>query len=144
MRDDARLFDLMNSLLHHLGLNPMTVDPKWLGLYELKARNLRDYGKAKDTLLLMKQIVRIKEQTLAEDHHNLLASQLALAIMYRDNGRVQEAVSLTEHVTKINKQSLVKGHPHRLESQCQLAMAYRASGQIKQGGVTTGACGQDP
>ncbi len=52
---------------------------------------------------LLEQVVKIEEQTLAEDHPSRLASQQVLAGVYRANGQVKEAVSLLEQVVKIQE-----------------------------------------
>jgi hypothetical protein len=67
MRDDAKLFDLMHSLLTHLGLDWQTVDMKWLEVYELTAWNFINYGQVKKAVSLLEQVVKIREQTLAID-----------------------------------------------------------------------------
>jgi hypothetical protein len=132
MRDDVKLFVLMNNLLTYLSLNRLTVDEKWLPVYDLTARNLVNYGKAREAVSLLEQVVKIQEQTLAEDHPSRPASQHELAIAYRANGQVKEAVSLLEQVVKIREQTLTEDHPSRLASQHELAGAYRANGQVKE------------
>ncbi|KAF7505264.1 hypothetical protein GJ744_001127 [Endocarpon pusillum] len=130
MRDDARLFALMSNLLTHLGLNQQKIEEKWLAVYELTAWNLINYGKVKEALSLLEQIIKIRKQTLAEDHPDRLASQHELAGAYQANGQVPKAVSLLEQVVKIREQTLAEDHPDRLASQHELARAYQANGQI--------------
>jgi hypothetical protein len=124
MRDDVKLFVLMNDLLTSLSLNRLTVDEKWLPVYDLTARNLVNYGKVREAVSLLEQVVKIQEQTLAEDHPARLASQHALAGAYRANGQVKEAVSLLEQVVKIKEQTLAEDHPDRLVSQHALATVF--------------------
>ena len=45
--------------------------------------------------------MKIREQTLAEDHPDRLASQHELAGVYQANGQVKEAVALLKEVVKI-------------------------------------------
>jgi hypothetical protein len=132
MRDDIKLFVLMQSLFTYLSLDPRTVDRDWLAVYDLTACNLVNYGKVKDAVSLLEQVVKIREQTLAEDHPSRLASQHALARAYQANGQVKEAVSLLEQVVKIWEQTLAEDHPSRLASQHTLAGAYQANGQVKE------------
>ncbi|KAF7505310.1 hypothetical protein GJ744_001013 [Endocarpon pusillum] len=54
-------------------------------------------GQVKEALSLLEQVVKISEQTLAEDHPDRLASQHELARAYKANGQIKEAVSLLEH-----------------------------------------------
>jgi Tetratricopeptide repeat len=129
MRDDAKVFVLMQSLLLHLGLDRQTVNRRWLGVYELTASNLINYGKSKEAVSLLEQVVKIRQQTLAEDHPARLASQHVLAGAYRANGLVSKAVSLLEQVIKIHEQTLAEDHPARLTSQHALAMAYQDLGR---------------
>jgi hypothetical protein len=79
-------------------------------------------------VLLLKQIIKASEPTLAEDYLNRLHLQHNLAGAYRVNGQVKEAVLLLKRVVKIRKQTLIKDHPDRLASQYILAGAYRANG----------------
>jgi tetratricopeptide (TPR) repeat protein len=132
MRDDAKVFVLMNSLLTHLGLDRQIVDKRWAEVYELTARNLINYGKIKEAVLLLEQVVKIREQTLAEDHPSRLASQHVLAMAYEANRQVREAVSLLEQVVKIRELTLAEDHPDQLDSQHALAMAYQANGQVRE------------
>jgi tetratricopeptide (TPR) repeat protein len=124
MQDHAKLFALMQRLLTYLGLDRQTVDRRWLEVYELTAWNLINYGKIKEAVLLLKQVVKIREQILAEDHPDQLASQHALAMAYQANGQVKEAVSLLEQVVKIREQTQAEDHPDRLASQHVLATMY--------------------
>jgi tetratricopeptide (TPR) repeat protein len=132
IRDDARVFMLMNNLLAHLGLDRQNVEERWLAVYKLIARNLVNYGKVKEAVSLLEQVVKIEEQTLAEDHPSRLTSQHELAGAYRANGQVKEAVSLLEQVVKIKEQTLAEDHPDQLASQHELAGAYQANGQVKK------------
>ena len=131
MRDDAKLFSLMQSLLFHLGLDRKTADRRWLGLYELTGRNLVNYGKCKEAVSLLEQVVKIREQTVAEDHPSRLNSQRELAGAYRENGKPRQAVSVLEQVVKIREQTLAEDHPDLLTSKHDLARAYDANGQVK-------------
>jgi len=132
MRDDAKVFILMNQLSTHLGLDRLTVDPRWLEVFDLTARNLQNYGKVKEAVSLLEQVVKIREQILGEDHPDRLASQYELARAYEANGQVKEAVSLLKQVVKIREQTLAKDHLDRLVSQYELARAYKANGQVKE------------
>ena len=124
MRDDAKLFVLMHSLFTHLRMDPGTVDRRWLAVYALTAWNLINYDKNKEAVSLLEQMVKIKEQTLTEDHPDRLASQHILALVYRENRQVKEAVLLLEQVVKIEEQILTEDHPDRLSSQHTLAIIY--------------------
>jgi tetratricopeptide (TPR) repeat protein len=132
MRSDAKLFMLMKKIFTCLGLERANVERPWMGVYDLAVRNLVDHGKVKEAIPLMEQLVKIREQSLAEDHPDRLTSQHALAIAYRANGQVKEAVALLEKVVKIQEQSLAEDHPDQLASQHELAVAYEANGQVKE------------
>ena len=123
-RDDAKAFDLMQRLFTHLRLDQQIMDRRWLEVYELAARNLVLYGKIREAVSLLEQVVTIREQTLAEDHPDRLASQHELARAYQANGQVKEAISLLEQVVTIKEQTLAEDHPHRLASQQVLATMY--------------------
>jgi hypothetical protein len=75
MRDDAYLFVLLNNLLTHVELDKSTVSERWVGVYDLMARILANYGRLKDAMRLLDQVIEIRDRTLAEDHPDRLASQ---------------------------------------------------------------------
>jgi tetratricopeptide (TPR) repeat protein len=132
MRDDAKVFVLMQRLLIHLGLDRQTVDKKWLELYDLMARNLVNYGKANKAVAVLEQVVKIREQKLTEDHPDRLASQHALGRAYEANGQIKKALLLLEQVVKIRERTLAENDPSRLASQHELARAYQANRQDKE------------
>ena len=132
MRDDAILSALLQRLFTYFGLDRLTVDARWLGLYHLSGLHLFNYGKIKEAVVVLKEVVRIKTQTLAEDHPSRLASQHELARAYKANGQVKEAVVLLEEVVGIEAQTLAEDHPSRLASQHELAGVYEANGQVKE------------
>ncbi|KAL8721873.1 MAG: hypothetical protein Q9181_007615 [Wetmoreana brouardii] len=132
LRADAKLSIFMSSLTSYLGLDPLIVDARWLPIYDLIATNSIYYGQSKKALSLLEQLVQIREQKLAEDHPQRLASQHQLAGAYRANGQVKEAVLLLEQVVQIREQKLAEDHPSRLVSQHELAGAYQANGQVKK------------
>ena len=132
MRDDANLFILIHNLFTYLGLDRHIVDRRWVEVYELTARSLINSNKIKEAVSLLEQVVKIREQTLIEDHPSRLNSQHVLAIACQVNGQVKEAVTLLEQVVKIREQTLTEDHPDRLASQHELAIVYRANRQVKE------------
>ncbi|KAL9631987.1 MAG: hypothetical protein Q9204_003984 [Flavoplaca sp. TL-2023a] len=132
LRDDTKLKDLMDRLLLYLNLDPLLVDEKWQDVYHLFARNLRHYGKAKEAVALQEQVVLIREQTLAENHPDRLASQHELAVAYSANGQIERALSLLEQVVQIKDQTLAEDDSARLSSQHVLARVYTGNGQIQR------------
>jgi tetratricopeptide (TPR) repeat protein len=132
MRDDSRLFSLMNGLFSKLSLNSGTARKEWVSLYNLAGRNLHNYGRVKEAVSLLEEVVKIQEQTLAAEHPDRLTSQHELAGAYQANGQVKEAVSLLEEVVKIREQIQAAEHPDRLASQHELARAYQTNGQVKE------------
>ena len=131
MRDDAKLFNLVRSLLNHLGLDPCTIHMKWVDVYELTAENLHDLGRVKQAVSLLEQLVKFTEQS-AINHPDRLKFQHGLAGAIIDNGQVREGVSLLEHVVKIREQTLAEDHRSRLGSQHELAAAYLENAQVKE------------
>ena len=69
---------------------------------------------------LLEQVVKIREQTLAEDHPSRLASQQALATMFWDLGRRNASLQIMKHVVEIQRQVLDKHHPDRKNSEAWL------------------------
>jgi predicted Zn-dependent protease len=57
-----------------------------------RTRNLVNYGKVKEAVTLLEQVVK--------NHPSRLASQHELARVSQTNGKVEEAVSLLEEVVK--------------------------------------------
>jgi tetratricopeptide (TPR) repeat protein len=131
MRDDTRLFVLMYSLLTHLGLDRQTVDRTWLEVYELVGWNLINYGKIKEAVSLLEQVVKISEQTLAEDHSSRQASQHVLATIYWDVGRHNTALQIMKDVVQIHWQVLDEHHPARTGSEVWLEQFEREMGNMQ-------------
>jgi tetratricopeptide (TPR) repeat protein len=130
LRIDKKLFALIQDLLTWLGFDQHMADEKWVELYDLTGRDLSNHGQAKQAVALLEQVVRIREQTLAEDHPSRLASQHALAGAYEANGQVKEAVALLEQVVRIEEQTLAEDHPSRLASQHALAVVFWELGYL--------------
>jgi tetratricopeptide (TPR) repeat protein len=98
----------------------------------LVGRCLNMDKRAREAVTLLKNVVRIREKTLAEDHPSRLASQHSLAGAYHSNGQVKEAVKLLEHVVRIQERILAKDHSLQLASQYSLAGAYQSNGQVEE------------
>ena len=71
----------------------------------LMGRNLLNYGKDRDVVRLVEEMVRIQEHSLTENHPDRLASQHALAGAYRANGQIKDVVKLLEDVVRIQEQN---------------------------------------
>jgi tetratricopeptide (TPR) repeat protein len=117
MRDDEKLFALMQGVFAHLGLDRWTVDVRWVELYDLTARNLNNYGKVKEAASLLEEVVKIREQRLTEDHPSRLASQQVLATIYWELGDHKPALQMMKHVVAIERQVLDDGHPDLRDSE---------------------------
>lgn len=133
MRADAKVSVLTQSIFRYLGLSPSKVEPKWIGLYDLVARNLLRQHKTKEALEIQKQIVNIKKDMLPGEHPDLMTSLYELAKVYTDNDQLQEAVPLIECVFRIQERILPKDHPDVLTSQHLLARIYTKNGQTLEG-----------
>jgi hypothetical protein len=77
---------------------------------------------------LLAQVVKIQEQTLAEDHPSRLASQQVLATMYWDLGRRNAALQITKQVIEIRRQVLNRYHLARTGSGAWLSDFERKLG----------------
>lgn len=70
---------------------------------------------------LLERAVKIKKQTLVEEHPLRLVWQHKLAGAYLANTQVTGAVALLEQVIKLLEQALAKDHPNRWHrSRCWL------------------------
>ncbi|MDI1493452.1 MAG: hypothetical protein OHK93_005242 [Ramalina farinacea] len=132
MKDSALVDSLMQGLFSELGLNMHTMKGEWLNIYDLTARNLREYGKPSRAVLLLDQIVRFREQRLPAYDNDLLTSQHELARAYQANGQILEAIILLEGAVKIKEQILDNDHPDLLSSQHELASAYQNNGRVQE------------
>lgn len=65
-------------------------------------------------------MVKIQEQTLAEDHPSRLPSQEVMATLYRDIGRGSAALQLAKRVVEIGRQVPDEHHPDRISSETWL------------------------
>jgi hypothetical protein len=70
---------------------------------------------------LLEYVVKIEEQTLAENHPDRLASQHELARAYFVSNRVDKAIALMEDVVEVKQKALSEDHPSRIASQNELA-----------------------
>lgn len=61
---------------------------------------------------LLEQVVKIREQILAEDHPSRLASQHQLAIFHWQLGHQNTSIQLMQRVVDIQQQVLDEQHPH--------------------------------
>jgi hypothetical protein len=69
---------------------------------------------------LLEQVVKIKEQTLAEDYPSRLASQQVLATMYGNLNRRNAALQMMKHIVEIQGQVLDEIHPDRINAETWL------------------------
>lgn len=135
MRDDKILSDLLEKIFEDLHIDsrsPPIELMHLLPLYDLHAISLRLMGHNKSAIQLLKQLVKIREITLSEDHTDRLNSQYELANTYQENGQTQKALPLLEHIVKIQYTTLSEDHADRLASQHALARAYQANGQTQK------------
>lgn len=89
--------------IYLLHLDRLVKDGRWLGLYDLAGRNVVTQGEVREAIPIMEAVVRIREQILAEDHPDRLASHHALAGAYQANGQAEKAVALLKQVVKIRE-----------------------------------------
>ena len=61
-------------------------------------------------------MVKIREQTLAENHPDRLKSQHELARAYFVSNRVDKAITLMEYVVEVKQKALGEDHPSRIVS----------------------------
>ncbi len=87
--------------MFYLGLDKFIVDQRWVGLYDFIGRCMLNYGKVGEAVQVLKEVMHIHGQTLAEDHPDRLTSQHTLAGAYQANGQVREAARLLEEVVGI-------------------------------------------
>ena len=88
-------------------------------------------GDMSRSITIWKEVVS-REDRLAQNHPDRLASQHALAGAYLANGQIEQAIRLFEHVVEVSGADGVGDNADRLASQHNLASAYQADGQIKQ------------
>jgi hypothetical protein len=113
MRQDIKLSYLLEDIFSELSKHPEKPSKESLPLYNLQARSLLNTKKSKKVVVLLEQVVKIKETTLAEDHPSRLASQYILAIVYEVNRQIKEAVALLKQVVEIRETILAKDPPDR-------------------------------
>ena len=77
-------------------------------------------GQVKEAVALLEQVVKIREQALAEDHPSRLASQHSLATYLWELGRYQPALDMMERVVNIRRHVLGENHPNRQDSEAWL------------------------
>ncbi|ERF74081.1 hypothetical protein EPUS_08129 [Endocarpon pusillum Z07020] len=85
--------------------------PSRLASQHALARAYQANGQVKEAVSLLKEVVEIREQILAEDHPDRLVSQEVLATIYWDLGHHNNAVHMMKHVAGIRSQVLDEQHP---------------------------------
>ncbi|KIW93949.1 uncharacterized protein Z519_05264 [Cladophialophora bantiana CBS 173.52] len=99
-------------------MDPMTLERQWTEIYDLFRRNLLNYRRVKEAVLLLEQVAKIHEDSLAEDRTDRPTSQKAPPIAYEADGQSQTGtITNGEHVVKIEEQTLAEDHPSRLTCQ---------------------------
>ena len=131
MRDHTRLERLLDELFRETGLNPTQVEPGWVSLYHLLARNHHYNSHNQVTVDIMEQVVEMRRKALVETTPNGIAAEQFLAVAYVWNGQAEQAVKLLERVVEIPT-NLSETHPYHLALQGDLARAYQSSLQIKK------------
>ena len=81
---------------------------------------------------LLEKVVKIEEQTLAEDHPDRLASQQNLAAYYWKLGDHATAFNIMTRVVEVRKQALHESHPDR---QCSEAWLREFERKMAGGGA---------
>ena len=132
--DDAKLFDLLQNLSHHLSLDQQAVDESWLPLYFLNLRYTSNSFKFKATVSILEKAVKIKQRTLAQNDSFQLALQESLARSYIKDHQHERAALLLEQVINIKEQALTgtKDSASQMEPQHLLACACLSNRQTKR------------
>jgi Tetratricopeptide repeat len=117
MRADAKLFILTERIFIHLKLDRLKIERPWMGIYDLAARNLLNYGKVKEAVALLENMAKIREQSLAEDHPDRLASEDSLAIYLWELGSHKASLGMMARVVELQRKVLDEGHPYRERSE---------------------------
>ncbi|CAH0059081.1 unnamed protein product [Clonostachys solani] len=112
--------------------NAATLDDEGTRLGHWIGKSLREDRRDQEAIEVLERVLQFRNEALAEDHPDRLASQHSLASAYQDNGQVKEAISLLEKVVFIESGLLAEDHPSRLSSQHALASAYQDNGQVKE------------
>lgn len=86
------LANLTENLLCHLNLSKGVVDSDWLLIYGLVGTCMRRQNNKDAGMVLMENVVAIKQQSLAEDDHNLVESQVDLVWDHLSIGKSLVAV----------------------------------------------------
>ena len=87
MGSDKKLSILIESIIDSQGLDHHQVEPRWIGLYRLAARNLVDNGQTDPAVALLEQLAQHPNQSLAANHSMRLASVSELGEAYLMSGK---------------------------------------------------------
>ncbi|KAI1150702.1 P-loop containing nucleoside triphosphate hydrolase protein [Nemania diffusa] len=85
-----------------------------------------------EAIVILKHVVAVREDTLAEEDNGRLASEHELARAYLYNQQVQEAIVILEHVVAVQKNTLAEEDNDRLASEHELARAYLYNQQVQE------------
>ena len=120
---DSALFNLLRMI-------PLKEDATWMKtdngqcIQMLHGRCMRDYGDAKEAVLVLKRLNKVRLGRLDADDPKVLESQQALATAYLDIEDTANAVTLMEQIYHMRNETLSPENEARLVSLHELARAY--------------------
>jgi hypothetical protein len=88
-------------------------------------------GQVKKAVSLLEQVVKIKEQTLAETHASRLVSQHELAIFYWQVSHHDPLLQMMQRVVEVQRQVFAENHPSREVSENWLKYFEREMVNLK-------------
>lgn len=103
-------------------------------LSEIKLHLGRVYlrnGQTKQSIEILKKMIRSDRVFLPEDHENLVGAQDTLAKAYLETDQIQNAIKMFQEIVQIREKVLDENHPNQLASQHELARAYLRNNQIQ-------------
>ena len=121
--NDSALFELLRMI-------PLKEDGTWMRtengqrIQWLHGISMRLYGDAKEAVLVLERLSKIRSETLGADDPKALDSLQALAAAYLDIEDTANAIALMEQISRTRNETLSPGNGKRLASLHELARAY--------------------
>ena len=119
-----------SALFGLLRMIPLTEDETWMRtenghcVQMLHGASMRDYGDAKEAVLVLERLNTLRLEILDTDDPKVLESQQALATAYLDIEDTANAIALMEQITHERNKTLSPENEERLTSLHELARAF--------------------
>ena len=131
MRDDHKLTELLDCIIHEVKGDPGSPSPDLLPFYRLSAKNLLNQGRYEEAEYLSRKVLAERE-ALGPGHLDTLISLDHLAVVLQNQGKCDEAEAMNRRALEGRKEALGSNHPDTLASLSNLASMLSDQGKLEE------------